>query len=250
MVCRAPRDAKWVSDLRWQPPRAPHHRVAPVQRKRTARQKQRRTKKQGDNTRNPRRTRETFSGGPAHSNFKPPVWHSVGLLLLYGALDSHPFFPSHVASGRCVLWVAAFCRPLRPVLLLVALPRSRSPVVGVPPPPPRACPCTEPLGTGWSKVQGAHPSSSSRLLLKGQRPKKKARAPKIGLKLPAPLISSIFCRRNIFLMWGGGGRGWPRPQTTPPPPPPAPVHPSAYPRPSPEEEDAGPATPTPGPGQG
>ena len=28
-------------------------------------------------------------------------------------------------------WVAAFCRPLRPVLLLVSFPRSRSPVVGV-----------------------------------------------------------------------------------------------------------------------
>ena len=28
--------------------------------------------------------------------------------------------------------VAAFCRPLRPVLLLVSFPRSRSPVVGVP----------------------------------------------------------------------------------------------------------------------
>ena len=29
----------------------------------------------------------------------PPVRHSVWLLFLYGALDSHPFFPSHVASG-------------------------------------------------------------------------------------------------------------------------------------------------------
>ena len=29
-------------------------------------------------------------------------------------------------------WVAAFCGPLRPVLLLVSFPRSRSPVVGVP----------------------------------------------------------------------------------------------------------------------
>ena len=29
-------------------------------------------------------------------------------------------------------WVAAFCRPLRPVLLLVSFPRSRSSVVGVP----------------------------------------------------------------------------------------------------------------------
>ena len=31
------------------------------------------------------------------------MWHSVGLLLLYGALDSHPFFPSRAVSGRCFL---------------------------------------------------------------------------------------------------------------------------------------------------
>ena len=37
----------------------------------------------------------------------PPVRHSVWLLLLYGALDSHPFFPSHVASGCCFLSDAA-----------------------------------------------------------------------------------------------------------------------------------------------
>ena len=41
----------------------------------------------------------------------PPFPHSVGLLLLYGALDSHPFFPSHVASGRCVLSAAAAGAP-------------------------------------------------------------------------------------------------------------------------------------------
>ena len=41
----------------------------------------------------------------------PPVWHSVGLLLLHGALDSHPLFPSHVASGRCVLSAAAAGAP-------------------------------------------------------------------------------------------------------------------------------------------
>ena len=29
------------------------------------------------------------------------------MLLLYGALDSHPLFPSHVAAGRCVLSAAA-----------------------------------------------------------------------------------------------------------------------------------------------
>ena len=45
-------------------------------------------------------------------------------------------------SLRMLRRVAAFCRPLRPVLLPVLFPRSRSPVVGVPglcwmcPPPP------------------------------------------------------------------------------------------------------------------
>ena len=36
------------------------------------------------------------------------------------------------SSLRMLRWVAAFCRPLRPVLLLVSFPHSRSPVVGVP----------------------------------------------------------------------------------------------------------------------
>ena len=36
------------------------------------------------------------------------------------------------SSLRMLRQVAAFCRPLRPVLLLVLFPRSRSPVVGVP----------------------------------------------------------------------------------------------------------------------
>ena len=36
-------------------------------------------------------------------------------------------------SSLCMLCrVVAFCRPLRPVLLLVLFPRSQSPVVGVP----------------------------------------------------------------------------------------------------------------------
>ena len=54
--------------------------------------------------------------------------------------------PCDIPSGRCFFtgpWtvtrsslhmlrrVAAFCRPLRPVLLLVSFPRSRSPVFGV-----------------------------------------------------------------------------------------------------------------------
>ena len=37
----------------------------------------------------------------------PPVRYSVWFLFLYGALDSHPFFPSHVALGRCFLSAAA-----------------------------------------------------------------------------------------------------------------------------------------------
>ena len=36
------------------------------------------------------------------------------------------------SSLRMLRPVAAFCRPLRPVLLLVSFPRSRSPAVGVP----------------------------------------------------------------------------------------------------------------------
>ena len=36
------------------------------------------------------------------------------------------------SSLRMLRRVATFCRPLRPVLLLVSFPRSRSPVVGVP----------------------------------------------------------------------------------------------------------------------
>ena len=41
----------------------------------------------------------------------PPMGHSVRLRVLYGALDGHPFVPSHVASGRCVLSAAAAGAP-------------------------------------------------------------------------------------------------------------------------------------------
>ena len=95
-------------------------------------------------------------------------------------------------------WVAAFCRPLRPVLLLVSFPRSRSPVVGVlglcwmwrdvpfacqrrPPPPPPAVygHCNAPLGGDptvlaqmpkWPKKCPVNklPFSSVQLLMLGQ----------------------------------------------------------------------------------
>ena len=40
--------------------------------------------------------------------FRPPcVTFRLVVAPLHGALDSHPFFPSHVASGRCVLSAAA-----------------------------------------------------------------------------------------------------------------------------------------------
>ena len=41
----------------------------------------------------------------------PPVKHSVWLLFLYEALDSHPVFPSQSVSGRCVLSAAAAGAP-------------------------------------------------------------------------------------------------------------------------------------------
>ena len=40
-----------------------------------------------------------------------PCVTSVGLLSLYGALDSHPVSSSHVASGRCVMSAAAAGAP-------------------------------------------------------------------------------------------------------------------------------------------
>ena len=50
--------------------------------------------------------------------------------------------------------------------------------------------------------------------------------PKIGLKFRAPLIHFIFCRRKIFLIFGGGAAGAGQGPTQPPPPP-APRGPSA-----------------------
>jgi hypothetical protein len=82
------------------------------------------------------------------SSGQMPTWSA----LLRGAKDMHPqrqhiFAPlCDIPSGCCFFTgpstvtrsslrmfrrVAAFCRPLRPVLLLVSFPRSRSPVVGV-----------------------------------------------------------------------------------------------------------------------
>ena len=58
--------------------------------------------------------------------FTPPLCVTFRLVVVsFWALDSHPFFPSHVASGPCFLSAAAA------VLLLVSFPRSRRPVVGV-----------------------------------------------------------------------------------------------------------------------
>ena len=76
----------------------------------------------------------------------PPAWHGSA------RARAHPLCPpppprvtfrwvavslrgpgqSPVRPFACCVGVAAFCRPLRPVLLLVSFPRSRSPVVGVP----------------------------------------------------------------------------------------------------------------------
>ena len=42
---------------------------------------------------------------------EPPVCHSDGLLFLCGALDGNLLFPSHAASGCCILWDAAACVP-------------------------------------------------------------------------------------------------------------------------------------------
>ena len=41
----------------------------------------------------------------------PPSPSTVGLLFLYRALDSHPFFPLRAALGCCILTAAAVCVP-------------------------------------------------------------------------------------------------------------------------------------------
>ena len=80
------------------------------------------------------------------SGFTPCTSHSPVALILALSVPSPPLPLYDIPSGCCFFtgpWtvtrsslrmlrrVAAFCRPLRPVLLLVSFPRSRSPVVGV-----------------------------------------------------------------------------------------------------------------------
>ena len=53
---------------------------------------------------------------PPHSGHPPRsslCFWSIGLQFLHRALNSHPFFPSHAVSGRCVLAAAAACGPAR-----------------------------------------------------------------------------------------------------------------------------------------
>ena len=84
--------------------------------------------------------------GPGQSPVLPFAC-CVGWLFLYGALDSHPFFPSHVASGRCFFtgpWTVtrSSLRMLRRVAVSLRGP-GQSPVL------PFAC-CV-----GWLFLYGA-----------------------------------------------------------------------------------------------
>ena len=96
------------------------------------------------------RPRHTASGRPSNAPWRP---HRLGVQVSFRALrggagcvpnerDSLCDSPSGCgfftgpwtvprSSLRMLRRVATFCRPLRPVLLLVSFPRSRSPVVGV-----------------------------------------------------------------------------------------------------------------------
>ena len=68
-----------------------------------------------------------FPGQPFFLLPPPPLCDiSSGCCLFTG--------PWTVTRSSLRVWrrVVAFCRPLRPVLLLVSFPRSRSPMVGVP----------------------------------------------------------------------------------------------------------------------
>ena len=74
---------------------------------------------------------QTTMHHPTTTPAATPVSHSVGLQFRYGALDSHPSLPSHVASGRCVLSAAADGAPAG-VVCAFAEP--------TPTPPPRPAP--------------------------------------------------------------------------------------------------------------
>ena len=71
---------------------------------------------------------------PTHPKFPtPPPPHTLTPLcdILSGCCSFTGPWTVTRSSLRMLRRVAAFCRPLRPVLLLVSFPRSRSPVVGV-----------------------------------------------------------------------------------------------------------------------
>ena len=87
------------------------------------------------------------------ANWYPPVWHSVWLLLLYGALDGHPFFPSHVASGRCFLSAAA-AGALAGVVSAFAEPSSWCVGTVLGPPPPWVGVLSGGLGSARGLGQG------------------------------------------------------------------------------------------------
>ena len=60
----------------------------------------------------PEHKRKRHRAPGAHPNAPPPPCDiPSGCCSFTGALDSHPFFPSHVASGRCVLSAAAAGAP-------------------------------------------------------------------------------------------------------------------------------------------
>ena len=93
------------------------------------------------------------AASPAHSRAGGPV----DVLFLYGALDSQPFFPSHVASGRCVLSAAAAGAPAGVVSAFAEPSGWRTGgCAGAPAPPhppiQQNVPNTSGLG-GWGRVR-------------------------------------------------------------------------------------------------
>ena len=72
----------------------------------------------------PRTHAQLWGGGPSTP---PPLCDIPSGCCSFTGLETVACF-----SLRMLRRVAVFCRPLRPVLLLVSFPRSRSPVFGVP----------------------------------------------------------------------------------------------------------------------
>ena len=160
--------------------------------------------------------------------------HSIGWRFLYGAPDSHPFFPSHVASGRCFLSAAAAGAPAGVVSAFAEPSRwcagAVRDVAGCAPPFPRRGTRTQPASTaacGSSPLtdsRGPNGDSITVTHRRCTRPERRGRPPQFGAEpkaLPSPYRAPSGSWTDCIADRGrgrGGGVICARPLLSDPPP--------------------------------